>query len=92
MARERRRPSVSVRLIGDRIFNLATLGLAVLILAVLFGLALSLVLSSSPSISKFGWRFLISTDWDPATDVYGALPFIYGTVVSSALALWSRCR
>jgi len=78
---------VGVRLVGDRIFNLSTLALALIILALLFGLALALLLDSSQSIHKFGWRFVISTDWDPANDIYGALPFIYGTAVSSALAL-----
>jgi phosphate transport system permease protein len=42
---------------------------------------------SRPSIQKFGLRFLVSSDWDPVNDVYGALPFIYGTLVSSLLAL-----
>jgi phosphate transport system permease protein len=76
-----------VRLVGDRIFNLSTLGLAIIILALLFGLALALVLDSTQSIHAFGWRFVVSSDWDPANDIYGALPFIYGTAVSSALAL-----
>jgi phosphate transport system permease protein len=40
-----------------------------------------------PSIQKFGLPFLVSSDWDPGNDVYGALPFIYGTLVSSLLAL-----
>jgi phosphate transport system permease protein len=88
MARGRsHRPGVGVRLVGDRIFNLSTLCLAIVLLALVFGLALALLLDSSQSIAKFGWRFIISTDWDPANDIYGALPFIYGTAVSSALAL-----
>ena len=39
------------------------------------------------SLQKFGWHFLVSSDWDPVNDVYGALPFIFGTIVSSAIAL-----
>src|SRR5205814_8326794 len=39
------------------------------------------------SIGKFGWRFLTSSEWDPVNENYGALPFIFGTVVSSLLAL-----
>ncbi|MGH7917173.1 MAG: phosphate ABC transporter permease subunit PstC [Candidatus Binataceae bacterium] len=76
-----------VRAIGDRLFNLATLALALIILALLFAITIELITRSEPSIRAFGWRFLISTDWNPATDQYGALPFIYGTAVSSALAL-----
>lgn len=42
---------------------------------------------SLPSFSRFGWRFVFSSVWDPVAEEYGALPFIYGTVVSSLLAL-----
>lgn len=44
-------------------------------------------LGSKPSIEKFGWRFLTSSTWDPVQEIFGALPIIYGTVVSSLLAL-----
>jgi phosphate transport system permease protein len=40
-----------------------------------------------PAMRAFGWRFLVSTDWDPVAVRFGALPYLYGTVVSSALAL-----
>jgi phosphate transport system permease protein len=83
----RRRPGFGVRPFGDRLFAFTTLGLGLIILAILFGLALSLIIGSTPSIKQFGLGFVVSTDWDPANDVYGALPFIYGTVVSSMLAL-----
>jgi phosphate transport system permease protein len=42
---------------------------------------------SRHSIQTFGWHFLVSTDWDPVNDSYGALPFIFGTLVSSLIAL-----
>ena len=73
--------------IGDRVFNLTTLALALLILAILLGITIQLIYGAMPSIRAFGLHFLVSTDWDPSTDVYGALPFIYGTVASSGLAL-----
>jgi phosphate transport system permease protein len=76
-----------VRSIGDRVFNLSSLGLALVILALLFGLTVELVIHSMPSIRAFGFKFLVSTEWDPSNDLYGALPFIYGTAVSSLLAL-----
>jgi phosphate transport system permease protein len=72
---------------GDKVFNLTTLLLALLILAILLGITIQLILGAMPSIKAFGFHFLVSTDWDPSNDVYGALPFIYGTLVSSALAL-----
>jgi phosphate transport system permease protein len=43
--------------------------------------------SSKPSIKVFGWGFLTGTNWDPIRDQYGALPFIFGTLASSLLAL-----
>ena len=42
---------------------------------------------SKLSLHQFGWHFLVSSDWDPVNDLYGALPFIFGTVVTSAIAL-----
>ena len=76
-----------MRSAGDRVFNLSTLGLALVILALLFGLTVELLINSMPAIRAFGLRFLITTDWDPTNDQYGALPFIYGTTVSSLVAL-----
>lgn len=40
-----------------------------------------------PALRHFGWSFLASRDWDPVLDSFGALPYIYGTLVSSLLAL-----
>src|SRR5258708_25827707 len=78
---------VHVRLVGDRIFNTATFILALTILGLLFGLAIALIATSFPAIRAFGLNFFISTEWDPVNDKYGALPFIYGTFISSFIAL-----
>ena len=40
-----------------------------------------------PSLRTFGWRFLVTSRWDPVAEVFGAVPFIYGTLMSSLLAL-----
>ncbi len=85
--RERYRYRLRISAISDRLFGVATALLAMLIIAILFALAAVLVVEAMPSIRQFGFHFLLSTDWDPTNDVYGALPFIYGTIVSSALAL-----
>jgi phosphate transport system permease protein len=61
--------------------------LALITLALLFAFTAALIVQSLPSIRQFGFGFLTSTDWDPTNDQYGALPFIYGTAVSSGLAL-----
>jgi len=72
---------------GDRLFDGATLALALLIIGILVALTVVLTLASLPAIHQYGWSFIVSTDWDPVSDLYGALPFIYGTVVSSLIAL-----
>jgi phosphate transport system permease protein len=81
------RPRFQVRPFGDRIFSVVTAILALAILIVLAALAIVLVSESRPSLAAFGWRFAFSSEWDPVNERYGALPFIYGTAVSSALAL-----
>lgn len=56
--------------------------------AVLLGLILyELIVNSSLSLHQFGWTFFSGKTWDPVNDVFGALPFIYGTIVSSIVAL-----
>ncbi|HJU28714.1 MAG TPA: phosphate ABC transporter permease subunit PstC [Candidatus Binataceae bacterium] len=87
LARGERRRGFAIRGVGDRIFNLVTALLGLSTLVLLFGFATALVIESMPSIRAFGFHFLVSTDWDPVNDVYGALPFIYGTTVSSLVAL-----
>jgi len=73
---------------GDFVFRRATALLAALVLAVLVAMATAMVQGSAESLSRFGWGFVGSRIWDPARDVYGALPFIYGTIASSFLALF----
>ncbi len=87
LVRRAQRPRFHVRPFGDRIFNFVTAIFALAILILLAGLAIVLVSESRPSLAAFGWRFAVSSEWDPVNDRYGALPFIYGTAVSSALAL-----
>jgi phosphate transport system permease protein len=48
---------------------------------------LELWIHADPARSKFGWSFLYTTTWDPLAGRFGALPFIFGTVVTSALSL-----
>jgi phosphate transport system permease protein len=73
--------------LGDRLFRLSTMVLAALVLALLIGFAVVLAIESRLSLAKFGFGFFTSTNWDPVNEEFGALPFIYGTVVSSAIAL-----
>src|SRR5208282_6319874 len=72
---------------GDRAFKWLTLVMALVIFALIALIVRELTQGSQLALQKFGWRFLISSDWDPVNDVFGALPFIYGTALSSAIAL-----
>ncbi len=57
------------------------------VLALVVILGYTLAKNSSASLEHFGWRFLISTDWDPVHQHFGALPFVWGTLVTSFIAL-----
>jgi phosphate transport system permease protein len=73
--------------LGDRLFRAVTALFAGGAVLTLGAMALQLARASALSLRRFGFGFLLSTDWDPVRDLFGALPFIYGTVVSSVLAL-----
>jgi phosphate transport system permease protein len=55
--------------------------------AIVMSIVLVLVYESSDAIRTFGWGFLVTSKWDPVFKEFGALPFVYGTLVSSVLAL-----
>ena len=64
-----------------------TLGCAAGVIVITALLVYVLWSESALARQKFGWRFLFTQDWDPVAEDFGALPFIYGTVVTSAIAL-----
>lgn len=72
---------------GDRAFRWLTLlmALTVFVLVVLIGAELAR--GSRLSIHRFGWRFLSTSNWDAVKEQFGALPYIFGTLVTSAIAL-----
>jgi phosphate transport system permease protein len=72
---------------GDLVFRvLATLFAATVIGIVLLMVA-EMTQASKASLSAFGLHFIVSQEWDPVREVFGALPFVYGTIVSSLLAI-----
>ncbi|MBZ5680969.1 MAG: phosphate ABC transporter permease subunit PstC [Acidobacteriia bacterium] len=73
--------------VSDRIFRLAMLTCGLAVLAVLALIVYELVLRSALSWHAFGLKFFTGRDWDPVSEQFGALPFVYGTLVSSLLAL-----
>jgi phosphate transport system permease protein len=72
---------------GDRIAHLVTLAFASGIILLTLLLVFELYASSAESRAKFGWSFLLARAWDPVAGDFGALPFVYGTVVTSLVAL-----
>ncbi|MGA8215056.1 MAG: phosphate ABC transporter permease subunit PstC [Candidatus Sulfotelmatobacter sp.] len=72
---------------GDRVFKVAMLLCGLAVLATLGVIVYELVLRSGPSWHAFGFKFFAGHDWDPVNEQFGAMPFIYGTLVSSLLAL-----
>jgi len=73
--------------IYERVFRAATLAAAILVLLILGGVALSLVRGAWPAVKHFGFGFVTREVWNPVTDEYGALGPIYGTVVTSLIAM-----
>src|SRR5258707_15269236 len=72
---------------GDKAFEWLTLAMALVVILLVFLIGWQLARGSSLAIQKFGFHFLSTSTWDPVTEQFGALPFIYGTLVSSLIAL-----
>jgi phosphate transport system permease protein len=72
---------------GDESARLLTLVFAASVLLVTVLLVWQLWQSSGPSRTKFGLHFLIGTNWDPVAGDFGALPFVYGTLLTAVVAL-----
>ncbi|HUI24037.1 MAG TPA: phosphate ABC transporter permease subunit PstC [Nitrososphaerales archaeon] len=72
---------------GDQVLKGLVAAAAVSIVLLLIALGVELINGSYQSLTTFGFPFLYSTTWDPNHNIFGALPFIYGTLVTSAIAL-----
>src|SRR5437016_5807198 len=72
---------------GDKAFEWLTLAMALTVLVLVILIGWELWQGSVLAIKKFGFHFLVTSTWDPVADQFGALPFIYGTLVSSSNAL-----
>ncbi len=72
---------------GDRFFKYLTLGMALSVMGLVVLVGFKLFQGSHQAVQKFGWGFLITSTWDPVREQFGALPFIFGTLVSSLIAL-----
>ena len=72
---------------GDRVFRVLVGGCALLVAAALLGIALSMAWGGREAFATFGWKFLVSTDWDAVNHHFGALVPIVGTVVTALIAM-----
>jgi len=81
------RPPLLSGSMADRLFAWLARGAALLTLAMLLGILLSLVVGAWPSITQYGLGFLTRSVWDPVQNEYGGLVMIYGTLATSAIAL-----
>jgi phosphate transport system permease protein len=75
------------RSLGDRLFRGLTVFFAALVLLSVFGMLVTLLAGSWPALKTFGLRFLASKEWNPVTEQFGALAPLYGTVITSVIAL-----
>lgn len=72
---------------GDAIFRAAMFAVASFMVLIVVAMILALASHSTLSMRQFGFGFLTNRDWDPIKDQFGALAFIFGTIVSSLIAL-----
>ena len=72
---------------ADAAFSLLTHGAAWLTLALMAAILVSLLIGAAPAIARFGLGFMWSTEWDPVQEQFGGLVMIYGTLMSSFIAL-----
>ncbi len=73
--------------IGDKVFRTILFITAATIVVIMAAMIFMMVRNSLPTIKTDGLSFLIGGEWKPADEIFGALPFIYGTIVSSVIAL-----
>ena len=72
---------------ADRLFEYGVLAIALSTLVLVWGLVLQMAIDAQPSLDRFGPGFIIGTQWNPNTEIFGALPFIFGTLLTSGLAI-----
>jgi phosphate transport system permease protein len=73
--------------IGDPLLRGLSGLAAALAVAVMAGIIYEVVHEAWPAVTKYGIAFVTTNDWNPVTKRFGAAPFLYGTVVTSAIAL-----
>jgi phosphate transport system permease protein len=75
------------RNLGDRVLRAVLRGAALSLVLLVVGMVFEMLLRAAPSMRTFGLSFLYTSTWDPVAERFGAVPFVFGTLVSSFLAL-----
>src|SRR5580765_4297149 len=71
----------------ETVFKRTLVIMGIIMVILVLGILLTLIVQSLPSIKALGLKYLWGKVWDPVQDIYGALPFLLGTLLSSFLAL-----
>lgn len=85
--RDRRRLILEQSAIGDTIYGILTTGCALIVPALVVAIAAAIFAAAWPALSTLGLSIVTSSDWDVANGHFGAAPAVFGTLVSSAIAL-----
>jgi phosphate transport system permease protein len=72
---------------GDKVFKIVAIAMAAFVILIMIGLLLELIQGSGLALKKFGLGFLKSSEWNPVTENFGALSSIFGTFVSTMIAM-----
>jgi phosphate transport system permease protein len=84
---QERSTSLKRFIVKDMFFKNLTFAAALLVLSILFGVFLSLIIGSVPAFTTFGLDFLTTQSWNPVTEKFGAMAPVYGTIVTSLIAM-----
>lgn len=84
---DRRRLTIHEAAVGDRIYEILTAACALIVPALVIAIAIALFAAAWPAFSKLGASLVTSSNWDVGKGAFGAAPAIFGTLVSSAVAL-----
>jgi phosphate transport system permease protein len=85
--KDRRRLRVQESAIGDRIYEILTAACALVVPALVVAIAVAVFAAAWPAFARLGLSIVTSSDWDVANGHFGAAPALFGTLVSSAVAL-----
>src|ERR1700712_1679400 len=72
---------------AETVFKKSLTGIGISMIVLVFGIMITLIIESVPSMKHLGIKYLWGTTWDPVNNVYGAAPFLLGTILTSFLAL-----